>query len=90
MTGTAVKQQAIAYVEQLDNEKANLALFYLKNLAEGGARQTNSKTPQEREQAAKAFAELEKIRLHLNQQNSADNDRKTIANAIWKKYESLD
>lgn len=90
MTETALKQQVITYVEQLDSYKMNIALVYLKDLAETNIEKHNSKSETERQNAAKALAELNKIRLHLKSNNSADNDKKTIASAIWKKYESLD
>lgn len=89
MTETALRQQATTYVEQLDSDKLNIALVYLKDLAENKTELTNSKTESERIEATNALAELDQIRLHLKP-NPADDDKKTIANAIWKKYESLD
>ena len=90
MTETALKEKAITYIGQLSSTKMNLALVYLKDLAESDFRQLNSKTEQERIESAKALAELDKIRLRLKLDNSFDNDKKSVANAIWKKYESLD
>lgn len=90
MTETALKEKAITYVEQLNSTKINLALVYLKDLAESDFRQANSKTDKERQKAAEAMAELDKIRLRLKLNSSNDDDKKSVANAIWKKYESLD
>ncbi len=90
MMETALRQQVITYVDQLDSDKMHIALLYLKDLAEIKPAQHNSKTESELQAAEKALSELDKIRLRLKLNNSFDNDKKIIANAIWKKYESLD
>lgn len=85
MMETALRQQVITYVDQLDSDKMHIALLYLKDLAEIKPAQHNSKTESELQAAEKALSELDKIRLRLKLNNSFDNDKKIIANAIWKK-----
>lgn len=87
MTETALKQQVITYVEQLDSNKMNLALIYLRDLSESGSKQSNSKTEQERKEAAKALAELEQTNFKIK--DSSLDGRKEKTEYLWRKYESL-
>lgn len=87
MTETVLKQQAATYVEQLDSDKLNIALVYLKDLAENKTEQTNSKTEQERIEAAKALAELDQMNFIIK--DSSLDGRKEKTEHLWRKYESL-
>lgn len=87
MTEIALRQQATTYVEQLDSDKLNIALVYLKDLAKTKTEQTNSKTEQERIEAAKALAELDQMDFKIK--DSSLDGRKEKTEHLWRKYESL-
>ena len=55
-----LRQQAIDYVDQLDEERAEMVLVFTQTLVNSNDNLQNSKTPAERIKAAKAFAELER------------------------------
>lgn len=88
MAAMALRQQVIDYVDQLDDEKTQLVLFFAKSLTNTKPTFQNSKTPTERIQAAKALAELETMTFTPKAELSP-NGRKERAEALWRKYESL-
>ena len=88
MAAMALRQQVIDYVDQLDDEKTQLVLFFVKSLTNTKPTLQNSKTPTERIQAAKALAELENMNFTPKAEISLDG-RKERAEAMWRKYESL-
>lgn len=88
MAATALRQEVIDYVDMLDEGQAQLALVYVKNLVSPKKALSNSKTPQERIEAQKAFEELEKMVFQVKGETSLDG-RKERTEALWRKYESL-
>lgn len=88
MAAMALRQQVIEYVDQLDDERAEMVLVFTQTLANSSDNLHNSKTPAERIQAAKALAELESMNFIPNAEVSLDG-RKERAEALWRKYESL-
>lgn len=83
MTETALKEKVITYVEQLDSKKMNIALVYLKDLTESKNELTNSKTEQERMEAAKALAELDQMNFKIK--DSSLDGRKEKTEYLWRK-----
>lgn len=61
MVETAVKQKAIRYIEQLDDEETLRVIAYIETFPKKEKALQNSKTPEERLAAAKAFKDLEKL-----------------------------
>ena len=88
MAAMPLRQQVIDYVDQLDDERAEMVLVFTQTLANSSDNLRNSKTPAERIQAAKALAELENMNFIPNAEVSLDG-RKERAEALWRKYESL-
>ncbi|MBR4323025.1 hypothetical protein [Treponema sp.] len=88
MAAMPLRQQVIDYVDQLDDERAEMVLVFTQTLANSSDNLRNSKTPAERIQAAKALAELESMNFIPNAEVSLDG-RKERAEALWRKYESL-
>lgn len=88
MAAMPLRQQVIDYVDQLDDERAEMVLVFTQTLASTSNGLQNSKTPAERIQAAKALAELETMNFTPKAEVSLDG-RKERAEALWRKYESL-
>ena len=88
MLAMPLRQQVIDYVDQLDDERAEMVLVFTQTLANSSNNLRNSKTPAERIQAAKALAELESMNFTPNKEISLDG-RKERSEALWRKYESL-
>lgn len=88
MAAMSLRQQVIDYVDQLDDERAEMVLVFTQTLANAKSGLQNSKTPAERIQAAKALAELETMNFTPKAEISLDG-RKERAEALWRKYESL-
>ena len=88
MAAMPLRQQVIDYVDQLDDERAEMVLVFTQTLANTSNGLQNSKTPAERIQAAKALAELETMNFTPKAEISLDG-RKERAEALWRKYESL-
>lgn len=94
MVETAVKQKAIRYIEQLDDEQALRVIAYIETFPKKESGLQNSKTPEERIAAAKAFADLEKMTSSKNADEAKPNEdfngRKKWLKTFWSKYENLD
>lgn len=89
MTETALKQKVISYIDDLDSEQTLRVITFIEALPRKNEQLQNSKTPEERAQAKKALDEIFAMSRPAKQEINKDG-RKEIAQAIWKKYESLD
>ncbi|MBO4439257.1 MAG: hypothetical protein J5798_07895 [Spirochaetaceae bacterium] len=88
MAAMPLKQQVMDYVDQLDDERAEMVLVFTQTLAQSNPALQNSKTPAERIMAAKALAELETMNFKPNTETTPDG-RQERTEALWRKYESL-
>jgi sensor histidine kinase YesM len=88
MAAMPLRQQVIDYVDQLDDERAEMVLVFTQTLVNTNKNLQNSKTPAERLQAAKALAELESMNFTPKSEISLDG-RNEKADHLWRKYESL-
>lgn len=88
MSAMALRQEVMDCVTELDDERTQLVLVFARSLAADKKTLSNSKTPLERQEAAKAFAELEQMDFQVKGETSLDG-RAERAEALWRKYESL-
>lgn len=93
MVETAVKQKAIKYIEQLDDEQTLRVIAYIETFPKKERGLQNSKTPEERIAAANAFADLEKMTNSKNAEKANPDedftDRDRWLKTFWSKYENL-
>lgn len=87
MAAMALRQEVIDYMEQLDDERAELVLVFAKTLSETPKELKNSKTPEQVKEAVEAFAWLENMNLKVKDDDK--DDRSVLAERLWRKYESL-
>lgn len=88
MVETAIKQKAINYIETLDDEQTLQVITYIEKMPKKKPLQ-NSKTPEERAAAQRALDDIFAMSRPEKRKTSLDG-RKEIAQALWRKYESLD
>lgn len=88
MVAATLRQQVLDYVDQLDDDRAELVLVFAQSLTNTESALQNSKTPKERILAAKALADLETMNFTPKAEISTDG-RKERAEYLWRKYESL-
>lgn len=88
MAAMPLRQQVIDYVDQLDDERAEMVLAFTQTLVNANKNLQNSKTPAERLKATQALAELESMNFTPKAETSLDG-RKERSEYLWKKYESL-
>ena len=88
MSVAALRQEVMDYMSELDDETTQLVLVFVRSLAENRFSLSNSKTPQQKIEAAKAFADLESMSFHIKGETSVDG-RAERAARLWREYESL-
>lgn len=88
MSATALRQEVMDYVSELDDESTQLVLVFARSLAKNRRGLSNSKTPQQRAEAAQAFADLEGMSFSVKGEVSLDG-RAERAASLWREYESL-
>ena len=86
MLDTALKQKAIQYIEELDEEQTMRVITYIEAFPKKKPLQ-NSKTPEERRIAIEAFNDLERMSRPAGE--ISNNGRDEWIDAFWRKYESL-
>ena len=88
MSAVALKQKAISYLDNLDDEQTFSVIRFIESMPKEKNSLQNSKTPEERVLATKSLAELDKMIFNPKSENSLDG-RKERVEALWRKYESL-
>ena len=89
MPAMALRQRAIRIIDLLDDEQTLNAISYIETLPKTSRPLQNSKTPEERALARRAFDNL----LAMNFVGSAGASKdgaKEAARAAMRKYESVD
>ena len=89
MPAQALKQRVINRIDFLDDEQTLNVISYIDTLPKAKHPLQNSKTPEERELARKAFENL----LAMSFAGSSDVSKdgaKEVADAVMNKYESID
>ncbi len=87
MTKVALKEKAISYITSFDEEELELAVTYLETLPKR-KKMENSKTPEERLLARRAFNEI----LAMSFSGTADISKdgsKEVADTVMREYESI-
>ena len=88
MPATALRQRAIRSIDLLDDEQTLNVITYIETLPKAKRTMQNSKTPEERELARKAFDNILAMSFIGSAEISKDGS-KEVANAVMRKYESL-
>ena len=88
MPAMALQQEVMDYVTELDDESTQLVLGFVRSLAKNKSGLSNSKTPQQRAEAAQAFADLEGMSFNVKNDVSLDGRSERSAR-LWREYESL-
>ncbi len=88
MSAMALRQEFMDYVTGLDDESMSLVLAFARTLGKNKNFLSNSKTPQQKIEAAKAFADLEGMSFRIKGETSLDG-RSERAARLWREYESL-
>ena len=89
MAAMALRQRAINYIDTLDDEQTLRVISFIETMPRKNQPLQNSKTPEERAKAKQALEELFAMSRPAKHEISM-NGHKEIAQAVWRKYESLD
>lgn len=89
MAAMPLRQQAINYIDTLDDEQTLSVITFIESMPRKKQPLQNSKTPEERAKAKEALDELFAMSRPAKHEISLDG-RKEISEALWRKYESLD
>lgn len=84
-----LRQQAINYLDTLDDEQTLRVITFMETMPRKEPFLQNSKTPEERKKAELALNELFTMSRPAEHEISLDG-KKEVAEALLKKYESLD
>lgn len=88
MPAVALRQRAIRSIDLLDDEQTLNVITYIETLPKAKRPMQNSKTPEERELAKKALDNILTMSFKGSTDVSKDGS-KEVANAVMRKYESL-
>ena len=88
MAAMPLRQRAINYIDTLDDEQTLRVIMFIESMPRKKQPLQNSKTPEERAKAKQAYEELLTMSRPEKQEVSL-NGRKETAEALWRKYESL-
>ena len=88
MPAQALKQRIISRIDLLDDEQTLNVISYIDALQRSKKPLQNSKTPEERELAKKAFDSLLKMSF-VSSSNISKDGSKEVANSVMEKYESI-
>lgn len=84
-----LRQQAINYLDTLDDEQTLRVITFMETLPRKTQPLQNSKTPEERARAKQALDELFALSRPAKHEISLDG-KKEVAEALWRKYEGID
>ena len=91
MSTMALRQEFMDYVTGLDDESMSLVLAFARTLGKNKNFLSNSKTPQQKIEAAKAFADLEGMSFRIKGETSLDGRSERAdgcSRGILPKYDS--
>lgn len=88
MAAMALRQKAINYIDTLDDEQTLSVIMFIESMPKKKEPLQNSKTPEQRAKAKQALDELFVMARSAKQETSL-NGRKEAAQAMQRKYESL-
>ena len=88
MAAMALKQKVINYIDTLDDEQTLSVIMFIESMPRKNEPLQNSKTPEQRAKAKQALDEIFAMGRPAKHEISL-NGRKEAAQAIRRKYESL-
>lgn len=88
MAAMALRQKAINYIDTLDDEQTLSVIMFIESMPKKKKPLQNSKTPEQRAKAKQALDELFAMARPAKREISL-NGRKEAAQAMQRKYESL-